>query len=499
MLTRSRVRLAVVLVASLAVLATVGVVAFGGGGEPRPSGSTLQMTFADPGGTGVLTPGRGEPLLARTELAPRSRPLRQLATFVQITDAHVTDAESPARLEMLDRLGAPFTSAFRPQESLTAQVLAAAVSSINRVRPQAVVVTGDLIDNAQSNELDTALAVLGGGRVDPMSGGSGYQGVQASSNPDAYYYRPNVDPPRMPGLLLEAGRPFVSPGLRAPWYPVVGNHDLLVQGNLRPTEATNAVAIGSRKVVALDPAALAAARTRRLSVSTVAALLSHGLPGPSIHVTADPKRRELSSQEVLSRLRQASGHGGSEPLLDYAFVLAPHVRAIVVDTIRRDGGASGLVRPAQLNWLRGQLAAAGRDWIIVFTHSPLASAAGGQAALAALDSDSRVVAVINGDTHRNALEPHRTVGGGYWLIGTSSLIDYPQQVRAFRLLETANGGVVLQTWMLNTDPSNRLANVSRQLAYLDFQGGRAQGFAGAGSDRNASLFVRATTTARVAR
>lgn len=492
-------RLAVALVAALAVMATVGVVAFGGSDALRLSGSTLQMTFVDAGGTGVLKPGRGEPLLARTELAPRSRPVRQLATFVQITDAHVTDAESPARLEMLDRLGAPFTSAFRPQESLTAQVLAAAVSSINRLRPQAVVVTGDLIDNDQSNELRVALAVLQGGRVDPMSGGPGYQGVQASSNPDAYYYRPNVDPPRYPGLLLEAGRPFVSPGLRALWYPVIGNHDLLVQGNLRPTDATNAVATGSRKVVALGPAGLAAARTRHLSAGTVAALLSRGLPGPSIRVTADPKRRELTAREVLTRLRQASGHGGPGVLLDYAFVLAPHVRAIVLDTIRRGGGASGLVRPLQVSWLRGQLAAAGRDWVIVFTHSPLASAVGDQAALAVLDGDSRVVAVINGDTHRNALEPHRTADGGYWLIGTSSLIDYPQQVRAFRLLETANGGVVLQTWMLNTDPSNRLANISRQLAYLDFQGGRAQGFAGVRSDRNASLFVRPATIARAAR
>jgi hypothetical protein len=42
--------------------------------------------------------------------------------------------------------------------------------------------------------------------------------------------------------------------------------------------------------------------------------------------------------------------------------------------------------------------------------------------------------------------------------------------------------------MLNTDPHVGLANVSRRLAYLDFQGGRPQHFAGSRADRNANLY-----------
>jgi metallophosphoesterase (TIGR03767 family) len=469
------------------VLATSGCL--GGGGPAAPTGSTRAQTFVDANGDGVLERGPGEALVDRTTLAPASAPVRELARFAQITDAHVVDEESPSRVEFLDRLGPPFTSAFRPQEALTGQVLAAAVSAVNRFRPGAVVVTGDLVDNDQQNELDEALAVLRGGRVDPNSGRPGYTGVQAPSDPDPFYYRPAVDPPQHPGLLAAAERPFRSAGLRAPWYPVLGNHDALVQGTAAPVPETKAIAVGGRKVVALAGGALAAAPRALGERAAIRAVLAAGLPGRAARVAPDPRRRELSSAEAVRRLVRGSGHGALGRFLDYAFDLGPRVRGIVLDTTRRESGAGGLLRPAQLQWLRGALGRAGSRSVVVFSHAPLDHTDGGEQALDLLGRDPHVVAAVAGHLHRNEIRPRRGAAGGFWLVQTSSLADYPQQARAFRLVSTRDGGVALQTWMIDHD-STPLAAVSRELAYLDFQGGRPARFVGRPSDRNATLYLR---------
>jgi 3',5'-cyclic AMP phosphodiesterase CpdA len=467
------------------------LLAAGCGAAPRdaaaPPGSTLHGTLVDRDGDGFLEHGAGEPLRARTELHA-GRPGRTLAVFGQLTDTHVRDEESPARVPFLDRLGPPFTSTFRPQEAESAQVLDAAVRALDRERPQAVFVTGDIVDSAQENELDLAIGVLRGGRVDPDSGARGYDGVQQGDSPDPFFYRPDVDAPRHPGLLAAAQRPFDAEGLRAPWYPTVGNHDLLVQGEVPPTPAIERVATGDRLVDTLDPR-LRPPTSEASAPAAVAQALAAGAASHGRTVPADPRRRHPGAGAVVARLAQAAGVQPALPgRLAYATDVGPGMRAIVLDSVNRAGGSRGEIPLAEVAWLRAQLAAAGRRWVVVFTHNPLESSDGGAAAFAVLDADPRVVAVVSGNRHRNTIEPRRVGSGGYWLIGTSSLADWPQQARMFRLRAAAGGGAVLETWMVDQD-GRGIAGTARELAYLDAQGGRPAGFAGRPQDRNAILAI----------
>ena len=460
----------------------------GGTSGAARSGSTLASTWSDPAGTGSLAPGPGEALIARTELGPARPAERVLATLAHVTDAHVLDPSSPARVPFLDRLGDPFESTFRPQETLTTQVLTGATRAVAGLRPDAVIEGGDLIDNDQRNELGWALAVLRGGVVRPGP----YYGVQLASDPDPFYYRPDLDAPRHPGLLQRAARSFRARGLHAAVYPVLGDHDILVAGELAPTAVTRPLAVGNRALWELPPGLSLPPGTPLTAGGSpdgpplpglVQEFLARALAGPTVRVPSDPARRQMDPAEVIDLLRP-----GTRGSLDYAADVGRDLRLIVIDLARRAGGSGGLVRPGQPGWLASQLdgAASTGRYVVVVSHQPLSSSEGGEQLLALLDAHPRVIAALAGHTHRNSIEPR----GHYWLINTASLIDYPQQARAVRVLATAGGGVAIQTWMLDHTGS-QLAAISRQLAYLDAQGGRPKGFAGGRLDRNVTLYVSA--------
>lgn len=188
------------------VLAGTALIAAGCGTatapRPDPHGSTLNTTYQDAGGTGVLTPAAGEPLQPRTELGARAAAIGVLASIAHVTDPHILDAQSPARVTFLDRLGPPFQSTFRPQEALTAQVLAGALYAIRALSPDAVIQGGDLIDNDQANELELALEVLRGGRASPEAG----RAATSVSNPRSTPIPSTTVPTSTPRVIRDCSR-----------------------------------------------------------------------------------------------------------------------------------------------------------------------------------------------------------------------------------------------------------------------------------------------------
>ena len=113
--------------------------------EPAARVDAACGTLVDPDGDGLLARGRGR-AAARPDRARRRRARRRPDREPRAaTDPHVRDAQSPARVPFLDRLGPRLGGAFRPHETLTVQVLAAAVAAVNDWgEAQAVLVTGDL-------------------------------------------------------------------------------------------------------------------------------------------------------------------------------------------------------------------------------------------------------------------------------------------------------------------------------------------------------------------
>jgi len=129
---------------------------------------------------------------------------RVLACIAHLTDLHVTDVQSPARFEFINReyLDPRFRELLpmhRPQEALNEHAIAAMVRTLNGIAAAPVtgsaidlaIMSGDAVDNAQSNELAVFLALLDGGHVRADSGGDRYEGVQSPGWPDDFFWKPD--------------------------------------------------------------------------------------------------------------------------------------------------------------------------------------------------------------------------------------------------------------------------------------------------------------------
>lgn len=338
-----------------------------------------------------LAEGPGEPHVRRTELASarangNGTGKKSLLSLVHLTDVHIIDAQSPARVEFLDRFAdpgrgcesVPFSSAYRPQELLTLHVFEAmlrriraiGVSPVTGAPFQVAVSTGDNVDNEQLNEIRWFIDLLDGGtKVSVNSGGPVYEGVQSPEWGDPEYWHPTPGVadkykqqwgfPDYPGVLETAVQPFSASGIGIPWLQTFGNHDGLLQGNAPRNPVFEAIAVGGEKFTAPPPGLNPCDSFQTLRDNPAAFLAA-----PARLVTRDGNRRILTRAQYIEEMFRTTGtpagHGFTAQNRETGVAYWHNdafdgFRLIGLDTVNPGGYSDGSIGAAQLAWLEQRL------------------------------------------------------------------------------------------------------------------------------------------------
>jgi metallophosphoesterase (TIGR03767 family) len=481
---------------------------------------------------------------------------QSLLSLIHISDLHICDAQSPARVELLDRYADPhnpisefvkLVGTYRAQEIMTTQTLEAMVRAINQIdhgvlttRPiDAVVITGDVTDNAQGNELAWYLAVLDGGVVHPDSGDhSLWEGV-ASTDPEKYdpsFWNPEGTPegctkdypralyglPKVPGLTDAIRQPFKASGIKHRWLATHGNHDALLQGTVPANAELREYAVGSQRLAALAPDTNLG---EMFSKFTMVGPTSYPeVQGASYTGLTADAQRNFNSLESWAELHNSCGHDHGLDQLNiankskYWYRDIDQIRLVSMDTVNINGGWQGSVDETQFEWIKALLCDQTPRYYIFLSHHPASTLfnlyapdgaqrrVGEEELVNELLKDDRVILWLAGHNHEHKVEKiEGTNSRGFWHIQTASNIDWPQQGRIVEIVEEGTR-IAIATAVFDhqgsirddysqatiTEPTE-LAGLSRALAGNDWQ--RRSGefdlelMAGKPEDRNRILWL----------
>jgi metallophosphoesterase (TIGR03767 family) len=448
---------------------------------------------------------------------------KPLLNLIHISDTHICDAQSPARVEYLDRYADPHHPAssflgtlvgtYRAHEILTTQVLESMVQSMNMVDHaplsgafiDAVLITGDLTDNAQINELKWAATLLSGGILTPDSGSSNLWEGPGGTFYSPFFWNPHGTPagekedfprylygyPTIPELLDAVRAPFIATGLTHEYLMVHGNHDALLQGTVAPDLFLRKLATSEEKIFQLsDEEALRALR----EVTEIGpARYPEPLTATSHKITPDLER-DFVDEYLWQKQFELPSHSGNEKPIRYWSKDFDNLTLIALDTVNPFGGWQGSIDQEQFIWLKDELEKKSLRYVVITSHHPIQTLVNGysnETGPRVLSDDIKslliekpnVIAWICGHNHRNRIEyfgpsPEK----GFWQIETASLIDWPQQGRVIEIFLDSTDqlgiastpiehqGLVASNYAkLPLDDVNTLAGLSRVLSLNDWQ------------------------------
>lgn len=464
--------------------------------EPEPQLQKLRSDW------GVTEQGSGEPHVLRDNLGvgdgdeqPLGEPT-SVGYFWQLSDMHMIDEESPARLIYGDDI---IEASYRNHESWNTQFLDATIRTGNRLHEiypfDFALFTGDMVDNIHQNELDWFLETVEGGLVNPDSG---------------------VDDDPLPGSENDPHDPFEAEGLSEslPWYVVGGNHDDLILGNFDNLGFVVAKSTGDKSSLlsrAVVPTCLDEPWFDNESPVPERCYLPPKSYFASRDVIPDPARRFYTRDEWLTAFFEAggepAGHGLTQQNLDKGtahYVVDEPIKGVpsvlvALDTVSSEF-AYGTIDEQQLNWLAGVLdGAMARGQIAVVTsHHPVEGMfKGGQELVEVLRDHPNVIMHVAGHTHENKITPRlprkgESAAHGYWEILTSSIVDWPQQTRILEIVDYRDGTGAIFSTMLDYEIPVEVPQVEGGRFYSLYDlhsGGHPTSPVGQKTDRNVKLRI----------
>jgi metallophosphoesterase (TIGR03767 family) len=529
----------------------LGTIPSGAQTPPPPGKTTIDRTIVA-AGPRDLKFGPGQARVTRSVAWDATKGKgTPLAGFKHISDVHVIDEESPARLEFFDLCGPDLKDAYRPQDSMTTHVGDSMLRQLNTFTSGPVtaapldftISTGDNIDSNQFNELRWFIDVLDGETVDPNSGAATYDGYTK----DMTAWSPTTE------ILELANQPFDAVGSDVPWYAVLGNHDGLIRGVVAFTPEFNGLVVGGTKpFIPIKGYDNCPDEDTSATQAAIAAFI-----GPDAQaIPADNDRHFMLRDEIVSEYFNTTGlpmgHGleaaPDDPVSGtrasyYPFDVSPQILGISLDTINYEGGGDGTLSDPQYQWLEEQLIAASSEYydlngelvsnpdgtdrlIMLFSHhssrtldnpgtdpdfapyhcfAPIAETCTGEGLKSLLTRFPNVIAWVNGHEHNNALRPYKASktadpDRAFWEVNTAAHVDWPQQSR---LVEVAVKGDSIFIYVTVVDhiaaldpkpgvqdPVEYLASISRVEAYFDACERKGQADCanlGAAKHRNAKL------------